>query len=503
MSHREIADFIRKGDIESLRKLDFDPTVPFSNATCEGKITEVIKYLADERKAIPNSDAVFYAFVYGNIDMFLYLVKIAKRPIEIYRVFNRIDRLHLNKDCVLKLANVTPSQLQAFESTLNVKLLEDTNINLAMKLLVALCTSLHYTITNNDIHSMITKNRFGKFLKEHFVFLLNNIKVEPLSVENAGFIYCTDLDVSTLRGMSMHFTTPLVNDIITNIPFVTYGDDTVIISRCINNMLTHIDTYGIVLDDNFPFEFMETNFNLVLAKITLDQNRWLLWLGYCIQHRLLYHFTCLLNYKQDYLDSTEIDKQRLFKYALIKDRDFVPLLLEKYCPSKDGHWLKWLDVVKLLGASDSDDLKTVVQKYKDLLPMIDFETGFPIVKKEEWIWFGISSIYDNRGSTYHSIPYEHKIPILEEFKNIINLKDVKSNLSKLKRIHSPTGCYFNIGGEVFYHDSQGCILWALDEKGRVYIHDPDNAFSIQLVAASLPEFLSRIKWECTTFFSSH
>lgn len=159
-----------------------------------------------------------------------------------------------------------------------------------------------------------------------------------------------------------------------------------------------------------------------------------------------------------------------------------------------------------------------------------------------WCWWRIGDMGDH---TYVKDTYHSFTNILPQFKDVRTLEDLKEldksmqdddykkaqeelvrdltavfgpnadiaalmrvssfsdcNLMQLtKYFNSPTGCYFEIKGDEndevcgrFYHDSEGCIEWGLDENGRVYAYDGEYPI---IVAASLPEFLSRMYIENT------
>ena len=68
------------------------------------------------------------------------------------------------------------------------------------------------------------------------------------------------------------------------------------------------------------------------------------------------------------------------------------------------------------------------------------------------------------------------------------------NLECLKESRSPTACYVDREGDVFYRDQQDCVLWKLIE-GKVYADD-------DLVADSLAEFCARVILENRIWFAT-
>jgi len=127
---------------------------------------------------------------------------------------------------------------------------------------------------------------------------------------------------------------------------------------------------------------------------------------------------------------------------------------------------------------------------------------------QKWIWCGVGSVYsENFLGTYAWVDYEKGIvPIVKEFEAYKMISDL--NITELDSfISSPTACYFvKDQGEVFYCDQQDCVHWAQEEKkGYIYLvyplrsakqkEDLKNA-PREYVAKSMPEFLSRLQWEC-------
>jgi hypothetical protein len=116
---------------------------------------------------------------------------------------------------------------------------------------------------------------------------------------------------------------------------------------------------------------------------------------------------------------------------------------------------------------------------------------------QEMCWWRIAN--PSEDSTYVKEPYVKYDAILPEFENIKTIEDLFA--AKLD-FQSPTNCYFEyFAGNMFYHDSQGCLQWGLASDGRVYVKNGDAAR--EFVANSLPEFLSHIDFENKQWFSEH
>ena len=115
---------------------------------------------------------------------------------------------------------------------------------------------------------------------------------------------------------------------------------------------------------------------------------------------------------------------------------------------------------------------------------------------EQWIWLGIKKA---GWGTYAELPYDKWSIIYPNYEQINDLDTLHLHIkgSWLPGFfNSPTGCYFEIDGEEFYHDQQGCLCWSLEKcSGKVYLAVPsvgDDVSARIYVAASLPEFLSHM-----------
>jgi hypothetical protein len=124
------------------------------------------------------------------------------------------------------------------------------------------------------------------------------------------------------------------------------------------------------------------------------------------------------------------------------------------------------------------------------------------MSEEKWGWWGVGLPNRKCNATYCFYPYESlpKISINPLYKDITDIEklidflhDNDTEDSPDSLFDSPTACYFETNRTsspyVFYVDQQGCIMWCLDDEGRVVTSDGDY------VAKTLPEFLTRISLE--------
>ncbi|AYV75500.1 MAG: hypothetical protein Terrestrivirus2_8 [Terrestrivirus sp.] len=174
----------------------------------------------------------------------------------------------------------------------------------------------------------------------------------------------------------------------------------------------------------------------------------------------------------------------------------------------------WLDIKKKYGISQAEDIrKTMIKNNSKVIDLIDFDES-DVNVEEEWIWYGIGGIYNNnREGTYQLFNY-NDLPKLtnndvfndiKEFNDIKTFDDLEKNIDMLSQtINSPTLCYFDLNREtgVFYRDQQDCVIWALSkENNQVYVYDyGEFPYKVRYVAKSLPEFLTRIKYESRMFY---
>lgn len=200
--------------------------------------------------------------------------------------------------------------------------------------------------------------------------------------------------------------------------------------------------------------------------------------------------------------------------------DLFNILLLLGLPDTD-----WLLVRKELGKYDSDSMEKKMRKRNlNILQHIDFSNcNMEIVPQEKWVWISVLSedkMFDRPktsegfGCTYTTYDY-NEVPFditrfntdvsennaewdYSELFKIKTFEDLQNNLEYLEEDNcSVTACYYDLNEEtgVFYSDQQGCVVWALDKQGRVFVHDDNNPYVITYVAKTLPEFLIRIKYE--------
>ena len=87
--------------------------------------------------------------------------------------------------------------------------------------------------------------------------------------------------------------------------------------------------------------------------------------------------------------------------------------------------------------------------------------------------------------------YENQPPVdCSEYQNVS-----LDNLRCLEECASPTSCYVERDGDVFYRDQQDCVVWSLRD-GQVYANDD------MLVADSLAEFCARMILESKIWFAA-
>ena len=129
--------------------------------------------------------------------------------------------------------------------------------------------------------------------------------------------------------------------------------------------------------------------------------------------------------------------------------------------------------------------------------------------REKWMWVAVSGMWINDPFlTYQVFKYTDIPPvkILPEFEHLKSLQALKQYFEENKNSWfemSPTSSYLNFEIEddfnntVFFRDQQDCVRWTLNSSdGTVYINgNPES-----IVAASLPEFLTRITFENESWF---
>lgn len=124
-------------------------------------------------------------------------------------------------------------------------------------------------------------------------------------------------------------------------------------------------------------------------------------------------------------------------------------------------------------------------------------------KASQKLWIGFGLPGRETDATYSTFRYEAQPEVkpFPKLQDIKTLDDLKKHLPVLVNEYpflnsSPTSCYWSFDGKepgVFFRDQQDCVVWCLDEKtGEVFV--PGFKKSV-VVAASLPEFMTRIALE--------
>src|SRR3990167_2545182 len=250
----------------------------------------------------------------------------------------------------------------------------------------------------------------------------------------------------------------------------------------------------------FPFYFMFYGINThqtidIINELALEDKTIISWIGQLMEMPQTNVNLSLIETLVGKI-SQGFDQFGLFSLGLLARDDTVPLvesLFEKFNIPK----ISWVEFVKLSGLEVSKLVKNALTD--NLKNFIDFSE--PDGPEEVWVWYGVGNLYGS-WSTYVRVDYDKatKVEIDPRFENIKTLKDL--DLDELNQtFESPTSCYFQISGEIFFHDQQDCILWALDRVGRVYIYDEDSPYLVKYCSKSLPEFLTRINVENKMWYS--
>lgn len=126
---------------------------------------------------------------------------------------------------------------------------------------------------------------------------------------------------------------------------------------------------------------------------------------------------------------------------------------------------------------------------------------------EMYWWMIENTLYTIGDGKYVRLGYESmpEISILPEFENIKTIKDVDVDALN-KRFHSPTDCYFDkkpnyANYDIFLRDPKDLLLWGIEKiSGKVYAMQNYIEYEREIVAHSLPEFLSRLSIEYDLWF---
>lgn len=266
------------------------------------------------------------------------------------------------------------------------------------------------------------------------------------------------------------------------------------------NLRLAVKQHQIIVNDN---KFVEIK-NSELFRCILDNQTFSIeYLGKWLYYHLKHNHECeplieLFN-KKHYWDHIDVKlKEKLILEALVCQPALFDLLVEAM------NWticIRWINVVKKYGSYQCNRAQIELQKTPlRNLNLIDFSEPQELDFKEKWMWVGINpKIFE----TYGTFEYEDH-PIDHIFSHIKTIDDLKDHVKKLPRdLKSPTACYFDFTDDVFYRDQQDCVIWALDNKGRVYIKDYDQPYVKYYVAKSLPEFLSHVKADNICWYNNH
>jgi len=514
MSYKKIRKIIYEDDIKKLRDLNIDVTKDHIRYSVVAGSINILKYLIEEREVIPCEKGITYAFSQGQFPSFFYLARKGFiYQIQLSWLFD--DCRFTNKENLDKFDTIDISE---FEDIFKVAIDTNTIVNMKLRVISALCKSLSYTITSEDLKMLAIANKFNHCLPSDYYYIIENNNVEiPISNSHAGFLYGYGIDIKLplVQKLSPVFTLPLTHTLVKNMPVDSRYNNIQVVNTCINNIIYHIKNYGIILDE-FLFSRCDTQFDKILKYISLDYDTWLNWIKFSIRGTifgpLLYHLKLLLEYNDSYvINLPEDNKQKLLIYILTEvftdslnddiKQNLINIIITAFPSLLQSKWLNWDEIIKTIGNRESIYLKDdIIKNFPNIVPIINFD--YVLRKEEKWAWFGISS---SKIITYTQVPYDNNISINESFKDIYTISDIKDNISKLnKLIRSPRNCYFITeltNNQIFYRDCEDCLIWALNNNGYVYILNDDNPFEQIFVAKSLPEFLTRIYLESQSFYT--
>jgi len=122
--------------------------------------------------------------------------------------------------------------------------------------------------------------------------------------------------------------------------------------------------------------------------------------------------------------------------------------------------------------------------------------------EQKYGWYGVNLPHRECSGTYQMYNKVPKIEVAAEYKDVTDFQKLADFLHSANKktylFASPTDCFFELDANsgVFYCDSQGCILWVLEDDGKIVTSN--NI----CVAKSLPEFLTRIELENAIWFKT-
>jgi len=477
------------GRLDDIREKEFTYNSKFINdATYYGHL-DIVKYFIEELKYNPTPYDVSTALLEGKFDIFYYFLNLGYDP-EISHIFDHLqNKFHKSNT---KCQSINQELWNAhFKTPIN----NNPEISIIMRLLLSLCQYKSYIIKKYDLERLIFafEQQIPKCSILDFYFFIDNFSLEEISKNSIIRIYNLDIDFNKIQHISPKFRAPIPNSLIRDIL-----KDNVL---PLKNIISHIGMHGIELDDSLPC-LQSDLFKEILGKIELTHELWYKWIHESISNKLSKHLEYLFGYKESYITELTERHKNMFFLNILNNLD--NLVCECFLKQFPNIKCEWLDLIKIIGLDECKYIrKEIKKKYPNLIPHINFKFDFP-KRKEKWLWWGLSDLYDGEG-TYSTIEYKEITNINSKFSNIKTISNLKNNLDMLNtKISSPTDCYFEIDKEVFYHDSQDCLIWALEPKtGYVYIYEPNNIFTRIYVAKSLPEFLTHIDLENMEWYTKH
>lgn len=510
-ANTDFRDHIKVDDVEKAKQsINCNGSYKITNSeikhACYNGSIKCLRWLIEDLKIEPHPLSISCALMYGRYEIILYLI-------EKYGI-----KTLVNKECIQimfqdyneghKIISPSLDQLEKFK-IYGIVIDNNTNLSVYIKFCVAIAESCNIDIEDKDILCILgflwrswIWDDYDQTIKD-VNFLLTQKHIDISSKQNlyhVNWIILTGLsDKLFIENLSFD---PKITDVILSacFGFLEYRDDLCPrkVDMIINNINRWKDLYGMTLNEYNSYFACETGTKFLLDNINqLSINFLLSWLARTLQFDDP-SAKNIIDYLSDKFDQvSNVKKSEFIEYAIVNNSIYLPNLI---IATSWKTQFRIADIVKKYGKYDSElvtqtnfaDLKTI-----DGYPLVDFSDPNKEDYEIKWKWYGIGK--PNEG-TYISQPYI-KHPINPLFRNITDLTLIKENILILNElIRSPTACYFDIYKNIFYRDQQDCIIWALDEKGRVYIHNDDQPYTIIYVADSLPEFLSHIYDDCNSWY---
>ena len=272
-----------------------------------------------------------------------------------------------------------------------------------------------------------------------------------------------------------------------------------------NNFKSALKQFSPIKDESYPLIQNVRELNLLLDEVTFTATNLDSWLHHSLSPNLNFYEGCalrLINFltERNRWEEISLESKLLLIIKAIKlDFNIFDALVQAINWHKP---IRWVDFEKIYGAFTSKYVRKHLHKTPPKSThLIDFSEPKSEDYQTKWVWVGVNQNPKTFGTYVTSEYIEH--PVNPLFKDIRTLEDVKQNKYLLNRnIRSVTACYFNIHDDVFYHDQQDCVIWALDDQERVYVKDADPYIK-RYVAKSLPEFLSHIYDDNEKWYHNH